>query len=122
MYQDISYCKAEGNYTLICLADAAKKEMVSRTLKEFEEQLTDHNFMRVHRSYLVNLDQIKEYSRHNESLEIDADGGCVTMLNGAQVPVSRDRRKLLLKKPPLVSTLLESFSLILVYIIFFFPI
>lgn len=95
---DIALCKAEGNYTEIYFVDTVKREIVSKTLKEFEKLLKPYNFIRVHRSYLINLNNIKEYHRANQSAEIDATGGCVILINGLIVPVSRDRRKLLLSK------------------------
>ena len=91
-------CKAEGNYSVIYLAGKQQQEIVSRTLKEFEDMLTEFNFFRVHRTYLINLDHIKEYSRTNQSSDYDGDGGSVIMNNNTHVPVSRDRRKHLLER------------------------
>lgn len=95
---DIALCKAESNYTEIYFVDTVRKEVVSKTLKEFEKLLESYNFIRVHRSYLINLNNIKEYHRANQSAEVDATGGCVVLINGLIVPVSRDRRKLLLSR------------------------
>jgi two-component system, LytTR family, response regulator len=96
--KDIIMCKAEGNYSIIYLAGKQRQEMVSRTLKEFEDMLTEFNFFRVHRTYLINLGHIKEYSRTNQSSDYDGDGGSVIMNNNTHVPVSRDRRKHLLER------------------------
>jgi two-component system LytT family response regulator len=93
---DISLCKAAGNYTEIHFVDSARKEVVSKTLKEFEKLLERYNFLRVHRSYLINLNNIKEYHRVNQSEEVDATGGSIVLINGLIVPVSRDKRKRLL--------------------------
>ncbi|KAA3610337.1 MAG: DNA-binding response regulator [Calditrichaeota bacterium] len=98
LIKDIIMCKAEGNYSVIYLAGKQKQEIVSRTLKEFEDMLTEFNFFRVHRTYLINLDHIKEYSRTNQSSDYDGDGGSVIMNNNTHVPVSRDRRKHLLER------------------------
>ncbi len=95
---DIALCKAEGNYTEIYFVDSSTKEVVSKTLKEFEKLLKSYNFLRVHRSYLINLNNIKEYQRVNHSADTEGNGGCVVLINGLIVPVSRDRRKLLLSK------------------------
>jgi two-component system LytT family response regulator len=95
---DIALCKAEGNYTEIYFVDSSKKEIVSKTLKEFEKLLISYNFLRVHRSYLINLNNIKEYHRVNHSADNEGNGGCVVLINGLIVPVSRDRRKHLLSK------------------------
>jgi len=93
----ILYCKAEGNYSMIYMTGNHGREMITRTLKDFEELLNDHNFFRVHRSYLVNLAHVKEYSRTNQSEDFDGDGGCVLMSNSTYIPVSRDKRKALLQ-------------------------
>ncbi len=98
LIKDIVMCKAEGNYSVIHLAGSHQQEIVSRTLKEFEDMLTEFNFFRVHRTYLINLDHIKEYSRTNQSSDYDGDGGSVIMNNNTHVPVSRDRRKHLLER------------------------
>lgn len=94
--KDILYCKAEGNYTLIFSAQGKTKEIVTKTLKEFEALLTDHHFFRVHRSYLINLKHIKAYNRSHQTESYDGDGGCVVLENDIKIPVSRDRRKYLL--------------------------
>lgn len=96
--KDIVMCKAEGNYSVIYLQGKQAQEIVSRTLKEFEDMLKDFNFFRVHRTYLVNLNHIREYNRTNQSAEYDGDGGSVVMNNNFHVPVSRDKRKYLLEK------------------------
>ena len=96
--EDILLCRAEGNYSIIYMVSNGGKEIITRTLKEFEELLSDFNFFRIHRSYLINLNHIKEYNRTNQSLDYDGDGGCVVMSNNMKVPVSRDKRKLLLGK------------------------
>jgi two-component system LytT family response regulator len=95
---DITLCKAEGNYTEIYFVDSSKKEVVSKTLKDFEQLLKSYNFLRIHRSYLINLNNIKEYHRVNHSADTEGNGGCVVLINGLIVPVSRDRRKQLLSK------------------------
>lgn len=96
--REIAYCKAEGNYTRVVFGAVEKPELVSRTLKEFEELLAEHNFIRTHRSYLVNLTHVKEYRREGGISPVDGEGGCIVMANKAVVPVSRDRRKALLRR------------------------
>jgi len=91
--KDITLIQAEGNYSVIYLKDTKNKEIVSRTLKEFEDLLKDYSFFRVHRTFLINLSHIKKYHRTNQSAELDGDGGSVTITNNIQVPVSRDKRK-----------------------------
>lgn len=94
--KDILYCKAEGNYCEIYIDPGNKKELITKTLKEFEELLVTHNFFRIHRSYLINMRRIKSYLRTQATDNFDGDGGSVIMDNNAKLPVSRDKRKVLL--------------------------
>lgn len=94
----IMLCKAEGNYTTIYIEGNQKLELVARTLKEFEELLSEHNFLRTHRSFLVNLSHLKEYLRGSSTNSPDGEGGCVVLSNNLKAPVSRDKRKILLER------------------------
>lgn len=82
-------CASSSNYTIISLKDKLKIT-VSRTLKEIEEMLEDFMFMRVHHSYLVNLNEIRKY--------IKGEGGNLIMSDGSSVDVSRSKKDQLLKK------------------------
>ncbi len=95
---DIVVCKAEGNYTTVFLRDRKKLELISKTLKELQELLADYNFLRTHRSYLVNLNHLQEYIRGGSSFGTDGEGGCVVVSGNMKVPVSRDKRKELLER------------------------
>ncbi len=67
-----------------------KKITACRTLKEIEEQLQDFNFfVRVHHSYLVNLNEVTKYVR--------GEGGYLIMSDGSSVNVSRSRKESLFK-------------------------
>jgi two-component system LytT family response regulator len=87
--QSIISCEADDNYTTLILKDN-KKLVVSCTLKVIEEMLEDHSFIRVHRSFLVNLDEVEKY--------VKADGGYVVMSNGTHVYISKNKKETLLKK------------------------
>jgi DNA-binding LytR/AlgR family response regulator len=54
--QDILYVESDDNYATIYTA--TKKQVVSHTLKSIEEQLPDKDFVRIHKSYLVNFRKI----------------------------------------------------------------
>ena len=54
---DILYCEASSNYTQIFTTE--EKYLVSKTLKEYDDLLSDHNFFRIHNSYLININSIK---------------------------------------------------------------
>ncbi|HWY34497.1 MAG TPA: LytTR family DNA-binding domain-containing protein, partial [Nitrosopumilaceae archaeon] len=83
-------CEADDNYTHLYLKNKTKI-IACRSLKEMEEQLSDFNyFIRVHHSYLVNLNEVSKYIR--------GEGGYLVMNDGSTVNVSRNRKELLLKK------------------------
>jgi two-component system LytT family response regulator len=85
----ILYCSSSSNYTIFNLA-GNQKLIISRTLKEIEEMLEEHHFLRVHHSYLVNLKEVRKYNR--------GEGGSLLMSDGASIDVSRSRKEVLLKK------------------------
>jgi two-component system LytT family response regulator len=76
---DIMYCEGDVNYTKIHTCNG-RLIMVSRTLKEVEELLSSQYFFRTHKSYLVNLNYIKSYSR--------SDNFGVYLENNQWLPVS----------------------------------
>lgn len=84
---DILYCKADDNYTEIYL-NTNKKKIVSKTLKYFEEALASSSFARVHKSYLVNVNEVVKYQR--------GKGGSVILSNGKEIMVSASRKSELL--------------------------
>ena len=51
---DITCLQGEGNYTFVFTRDK-KKYLISKTLKEFERTLDDAVFLRVHKSFMINL-------------------------------------------------------------------
>jgi two-component system, LytTR family, response regulator len=87
--QEIIRCESHINYTSIFLTNG-QKLTVARTLKEFEELLTEHNFYRVHNSHLINLAWIKSYNK--------GKGGSVSMTDNTEIEVSTRRKDELLKR------------------------
>jgi two-component system, LytTR family, response regulator len=87
--KDIIYCEAEGSYTIFHLQKGTQV-VASRTLMEYEETLKATSFLRVHKSFLINLHHIKEYIR--------GEGGSVVLSNGAEIEVSRRKKDLFLRK------------------------
>lgn len=77
-------CEGEGNYTHIYLVNG-EKILASKTLKEFDELLAEHQFLRVHQSHLINLNEVKSY--------IKTDGGYIKMKDDSSVSISRQRRE-----------------------------
>ena len=82
-------CEADDNYTHLYLKNK-RKITASRSLKEMEEQLKDFPFfLRVHYSYLVNMNEVEKYIR--------GEGGYLIMSDGSSVNVSRGRKESLMK-------------------------
>jgi two-component system LytT family response regulator len=86
---DIVYCEAEGPYTNFYLLQD-KKICVSRPLSDYELLLSDVDFLRVHKSFLINLHHTREYRR--------GEGGVVILSNGAEIDVSRRKKDVFLEK------------------------
>tara|TARA_R110001632_G_scaffold18712_14_gene57680 strand:+ start:5675 stop:6406 length:732 start_codon:yes stop_codon:yes gene_type:complete len=83
---DIVFCKADDNYTEIHLANS--KKLVSKTLKHFEEALLQYDFVRIHKSYLVNINSVVKYKK--------GKGGSVVVSNGKEILVSSAKKATLL--------------------------
>ncbi len=82
-------CASDSNYTVFFLKNK-QKIIVSRTLKDVEEMLSEHRFIRVHHSYIVNMNEIAKYMK--------GEGGYLVMSDGSSVDVSRSKKEMLLKK------------------------
>lgn len=81
---EIIRLQAESNYTHIFLS--GNKVFVSaKTLKEYDEILQKHKFLRVHKSHLVNPAHIEAYDRQ----------GILTMSDGSRVEVARRKKDFL---------------------------
>jgi two-component system, LytTR family, response regulator len=80
---DILRCESDNYYTYFYFTDG-RKLLVSKTLKENEELLSQHNFIRPHKSHLVNIKYIKSYIRQ--------DGGYILMTDDTHIPVSRRKK------------------------------
>ena len=87
LVSDIIRCEGSINYTnLFFKSEPCIK--ASKTLKDFEELLSDYNFFRVHNSHLINLAYVKKY---------DKGEGVVFMTDGSTIPVSTRRKDEFLK-------------------------
>jgi two-component system LytT family response regulator len=80
---DIIRCESEDNYTKFYLKNN-KPVLISKTLKEYEELLTEHGFERIHQSHLINLAYLKSY--------IKKDGGYVVMSDNSNLPISQRKK------------------------------
>lgn len=81
--EEIIYLEASNNYTNIFLV-SAKKILVSRTLKEFEDLLPAESFLRIHHSSIINSSFVVRYIR--------GEGGQVVMRDGTVLDVSKRKK------------------------------
>jgi two-component system, LytTR family, response regulator len=81
---DIIRCESEDNYTKFYIKNN-KPILISKTLKEYEELLTEHGFERIHQSHLINLAYLKSY--------IKKDGGYVVMADNSNLPISQRKKE-----------------------------
>lgn len=86
--EDILFVESDGNYSTIFLENNHKK-LVTKKLKEIDELLPDASFFRIHNSYIINLNKIKEF--------LKADG-YVVMQSNHKIPVARQRKSDFLDK------------------------
>lgn len=82
--EEIEYLEADGSYVRVVLTNQ-KQKVISKNLKYFEQTLQDFpQFLRVHRSYLVNMNHLISYSK--------SDGGSITLSSQKVISISRERK------------------------------
>lgn len=82
MYTDeLIFLKAEGSYTDV-YSKNSDKLLISKPIKQIEQELNPNIFFRVHRSYIINIRFIKRFDRTKN---------IIIMINGAEIPLSRRR-------------------------------
>ncbi|MFZ4412347.1 MAG: LytR/AlgR family response regulator transcription factor [Bacteroidales bacterium] len=81
---EIIRCESDDYYTKFFLTNG-NPILISKTLKQNEAMLSDFNFIRPHKSHLVNIKFIKSY--------LKVDGGYILMTDGSKIPVSRRKRE-----------------------------
>jgi two-component system, LytTR family, response regulator len=77
--------ESSRNYTTIFMVNE-KPLLVTKSLKEFEDALSNQGFVRVHNSHVVKLAFVKEYQRNTQ--------GMLLMEDDFQVPISRIQKEL----------------------------
>ncbi len=80
-FEEFLYAYAESNYIHVITKN--KKHFLAKTLKWLESQVSDSHFMRIHRTYLINT---------NEILTIDKSTWTLELSNNAIVPIARNHR------------------------------
>lgn len=86
--KDIKYCQADSNYSYI-YTNENRKITASKTLTSLEQELDPNLHIRIHRSYIINLNDIKQFST--------SDGYEVVLKTGERLPVSRRKKDILLE-------------------------
>ncbi len=81
---EIEYLKAEGNYTKVHLTNGTSI-LVSKNLKRFEDQLLQNHFIRIHRSSIVNINEITGYLKGKTAQ--------ITLSSGKHLEVSNSKRE-----------------------------
>lgn len=84
--ENIIYCESESNYTNMFFQDG-NSLLISKTLKTLEKLLAPFFFIRVHKSFVINPNYLKKYSR--------SDGGYIVMTNDKMIPVSKGKREVI---------------------------
>ncbi len=87
--KDVIRIKANDNFSDFHLQDGSIK-VICRTLKHYEELLSDFDFLRVHKSHLINLQYVQRY--------IKGKGGQIIMTDNSEVEVSQNKKKDLLDR------------------------
>ena len=87
--KNIIRCQANDNFTDIYLADGSKRT-ICRTLKFYESVLQDYDFVRVHKSHIININCVKQYKK--------GKGGCMKLTDGSTVDVSPTRKQQFLER------------------------
>lgn len=87
--QEIIYLEASSNYTNFYFTNRSTI-CASKPIHEYEELLEDCNFVRIHKSFVVNLEHVKEYIR--------GEGGSVVLSNNNEVEVSRRKKDMLMTR------------------------
>jgi two-component system LytT family response regulator len=85
---EIVRCESQRNYTLFYIKNE-KDLLVSTTLGEYENLLTEYGFFRSHHSHLINLKHLKKF--------VKTDGGYIVMNDGANVPLAQRKKEQFMK-------------------------
>ncbi|CAM1371079.1 Two component transcriptional regulator, LytTR family [Tenacibaculum sediminilitoris] len=86
---EILFVESDGNYSTIYTTGGNKKIVVTKKLKEINLLLPEEHFFRIHNSFIINLNKIKEFLKSD---------GYVVLENNHKIPVSRQRKSDFLEK------------------------
>jgi two-component system, LytTR family, response regulator len=77
----INYLEAQDDYVMLYTND--KKHLKQSTMSYFEEHLDNNQFVRIHRSYIVKIDQIAQLELYSKESYL------LILKNGNKLPVSK---------------------------------
>lgn len=86
--EDILFVESEGNYSTLHLSNS-KQIVLTKKLKELTQVLPDSHFFRIHNSYIVNLEKIKELIKSDNYIILESNH---------KIPISRQRKSEFLEK------------------------
>lgn len=76
---EIHWVEALGDYIKLVTDDA--NIVILSTMKSFEKQLPSERFLRIHKSYIVNLEKVEKFNSK------------IVEVNGKQIPLSRNKKQ-----------------------------
>ena len=83
-FDNIIYLEAQGAYTKVFLTNK-EPLLVSKNIKSFGEKLNESEFVRIHKSFIININHMSGYNRNS--------GSTVTLSNGEELPVAVRRKE-----------------------------
>lgn len=87
--KDVVYCEADNAYTKVFMNDG-QYFLITKTLLSIQEVLEEREFLRVHRQYIINLNQIKKY--------VKGEGNYLIMSNDKSIPIGRSQKDKLIER------------------------
>lgn len=84
---DILFCKSDNSYTTFYLIDG-DEIVVSKSIREYADLLSEYDFIQPHQSFLVNINNIAKIDK--------TDGGFIILKGGKEVPISSRRKQTVL--------------------------
>lgn len=79
---NITYCESDGNYTKIFL-ECGNSIYLTKKIKEIQDLLPQEIFFRVHNSYIININKVKEFLKTDNYVILE---------NNMKIPVSRNKK------------------------------
>jgi len=82
----IIYCHSDSGYTSFFLTDGSKI-VTSKIIKDYEDVLSEPDFLRTHQSYLVNFRYVNKYRKD----------GFLILKNGIEIPVATRKKEAIME-------------------------